>query len=152
LAPQFPFEYFFLDERLDQLYTDQATLRDLVLIFSLIAIFISCIGLFALTSFIVEQRTKEIGIRKILGAESVQLMLLVGREFMRLVLISFLLAGPLTYFLLSQWLSEFALHIGIDWTVYLITALLSVFISILTISYHSFKVTRTDPVMALKYE
>jgi len=153
MAPQFPFEYFFLDERLDQLYTDQATLRDdLVMIFSIIAIFISCIGLFALTSFIVEQRTKEIGIRKILGAEAMQLMTLVGKEFLRLVIISFLIAGPISYFLLSEWLSGFALHIGIDWTVYLFTAIFSFVISVITISYHSIKVTRTDPVLALKYE
>ena len=140
-------------ERLDQLYTDQATLRDdLVMIFSIIAIFISCIGLFALTSFIVEQRTKEIGIRKILGAEAMQLMTLVGKEFLRLVIISFLIAGPISYFLLSEWLSGFALHIGIDWTVYLFTAIFSFVISVITISYHSIKVTRTDPVLALKYE
>ena len=151
-APQFPFDYFFLEDRLDRLYRGQNTLRLLVGLFSIIAVAISCIGLFALASLSIEQRTKEIGIRKILGAEAMTLVRLIGNEFMMLVGIAFLVAIPFAYWALNKWLAGFAYRIDFDWWSVLLAGVLSLFIAALTISYHAWKVTRTDPVLSLRHE
>ena len=126
-APQFPFEYFFLQERLDRLYQGQNTLRVLMAMFSLIAVAISCIGLFALASLTIEQRTKEIGIRKILGADSWTLVRLIGRDFMLLVSLAFIIAVPLSYYGLNRWLGGFAYSIAFDWSAVALAGILSTF-------------------------
>ena len=151
-APQFPFEYFFLQERLDRLYQGQNTLRVLMAMFSLIAVAISCIGLFALASLTIEQRTKEIGIRKILGADSWTLVRLIGREFMLLVSLAFIIAVPLSYYGLNRWLGGFAYSIAFDWSAVALAGILSLLVAAITISYHSWKVTVSDPVKSIRYE
>lgn len=151
-GPQFPFEYFFLEERLDTLYQGQNTLRILVGLFSIVAIVISCIGLFALTSLSVEQRTKEIGVRKILGASGISLVQLIAKEFLGLVFIAFVIATPFAYWALNNWLSSFAYSIDFEWSAVLVAGVLSLLISAITISYHAWRVTKTDPVNSLRYE
>ncbi len=151
-APQFPFDYFFLEERLDRLYQGQNTLRILVSLFSIIAVAIACIGLFALSSLSIEQRTKEIGIRKILGAEPLSLMKLIGGEFLALVGIAFLLAVPFSYWALNQWLNDFAYRIDFNWGAVIFAGFISLLVAALTISFHAWKVTLTDPVKSIRYE
>lgn len=151
-APEFPFDYFFLEDRLDRLYENQDTLRKLVALFSIIALIISAIGLFALSSLSISQRTKEIGIRKILGAEAPQLIRLLSKEFLTLVLIALCIAAPLAFWLLNNWLDGFAYHIEFAWLNVALAALIAVAIAILSMSYHLTKVLRSDPVKSIRYE
>ena len=151
-APQFPFDYFFLEDRLDSLYRGQNTLRVLVGLFSIIALAISCIGLFALASLSIEQRTREIGIRKILGAEAWTLIRLIGNEFMLLVAIAFVMSVPFAYWARNEWLAGFAYRIAFDWWSVLLAGVLSILVAAITISYHAWKVTLTDPVQSIRRE
>lgn len=151
-APQFPFEYFFLEERLDRLYQGQNTLSLLVGLFSIIAVAISCIGLFALASLSIEQRTKEIGIRKILGAEPLALVRLIGNEFIMLVGVAFIVAIPFSYWALNRWLSGFAYRIDFDWWTVILAGVISLLVAAITISYHAWKVSVSDPVKSIRYE
>lgn len=151
-APEFPFDYFFLEDRLDRLYENQDTLRKLVALFSLIALIISAIGLFALSSLSIAQRTKEIGIRKILGAEAPQLIQLLSKEFLSLVIIALLIASPLSFWLLNNWLQSFAYHIDFSWWNVALAAILALAIALLSMSYHLTKVLRSDPVQSIRYE
>ena len=109
-----PFEYFFLDSRLAQSYKDELKLSQLTTIFSGLAILVACFGLFGLTTFIMEQRTKEIGIRKVLGIKSTAIMTLLSRDFIKLIGIAFIITLPLAYFLLDRWLNEFAYRVNIE--------------------------------------
>ena len=120
--------------------------------FALLAIFISCIGLFGMASFMAEQRTKEIGIRKVLGASETQITLLLSGNFTRLIVISFMIVSPATYWILSVWLENFAFRISINPMVFLAGGVLALVIALLTISYHTLRSARANPVNALRYE
>lgn len=149
---EYPFEYFFLDENINKTYKSQDNLAKLVGYFSALAIFIACLGLFALASFTAEQRTKEIGIRKVLGAPVVNIVNLMSTEFLKLVLISALIAWPVTYFLMSRWLNDFAYRINIGLGVFLISAVVGVSIALITVLFHAMRSAYSNPVKALKYE
>jgi putative ABC transport system permease protein len=152
IAPAFPFEFSFLDENLDKLYKAQDNLFKLIGYFSILAIFIACLGMFALASFTAEQRTKEIGIRKVLGASSSGIIVLLSKEFLKLVLISNLVAWPLSYFLMNRWLDDFAYKIGITFWSFIAATFAGLLIAFLTVSFQAFKASHTNPVNALKYE
>lgn len=151
-APQFPFEYFFLEDRLDSLYRGQDTLRLMVALFSLVAIIISCIGLFALTSLSVARRTKEIGIRKILGADSGVIAWLISKEVLVLICLAFIISIPVAYWGVERWLESFAFRIDFGWGTVLLAAGTSILVAMITISYHALTVSRSNPVKALRYE
>jgi putative ABC transport system permease protein len=151
-APQYPLRYTFLDEDFDRLYKTEQKQAQIFTIFSGLAIFIACLGLFGLAAYTTEQRRKEIGIRKILGASVSGLVSLVSREFIRLVLLANVLAWPLAYLAMRHWLESFTYRIGIGWYIYLGAGLLALVIALLTISFQALKVAIANPVVALREE
>jgi putative ABC transport system permease protein len=151
-SKEYPFEYFFLDDNLNNLYKSQDNLAKLIGYFSVLAVFIACLGLFALASFTAEQRTKEIGIRKVLGAPVVTIVNLMSKEFLKLVVISAFIAWPVTYYLMSNWLNNFAYRIHIGLSVFIFSGIAGVFIALLTVLFHALKSAYNSPVKALRYE
>ncbi len=152
IAPAFPFEFSFLDENLDQLYKSQANLSKLIGYFSILAIFIACLGMFALSSFTAEQKTKEIGIRKVLGASTPGIVNLLSKEFLKLVLLANLFAWPVAYFAMNKWLDDFAFRINIQFWSFIAAAIVSIMIALMTISYQSIKAAIANPIRSLRYE
>lgn len=146
------FQYSFVDQRLETLYAQDKRLANVVFIFSALAIFIACLGLYALASFTTEQRTKEIGIRKVLGASITQVTKMLSIDFVKLVFISVLIAAPIGYFTMEKWLSGFAYRIEISFLVFAAAGIISVVIAFLTISYESIKAAQANPVESLRSE
>lgn len=150
--PDHPFYYFFLKETFESYHNSEKKLGTIFRSFSILAIIIACLGLFGLASYTAEQRTKEIGIRKVLGSSSANVIFMLCRQFLRLVLIANIISWPITYMLINKWLRNFAYPVEQSLFIYLITALLSVTLAFLTIIYHSFKASRANPAETLKYE
>ena len=150
--PNHPFEYTFVDENYDLLYRSEMKLSRLSGYFTGIAIFVACLGLFGLASFMALQKTKEIGIRKVLGASIGSIVYRLVHEFVGLVVLASLIACPLAYFALNQWLSSFAYRIGIGMGIMLSAAALALVIALLTVSYQSIKAAAADPIDSLRYE
>ncbi|MBV6647660.1 MAG: ABC transporter permease, partial [Cyclobacteriaceae bacterium] len=150
--PNRPFEYFFLDDKLAQSYKAEQNLSKVTIIFSVLAILVACLGLFGLATYSVEQRTKEIGIRKVLGIASSQILMLLSKEFMWLILLAFGLSAPLAYLLLDSWLDSFAYRITIVVWPFVSAGVLTFLVSMLTVSYHAYRASRINPVETLKYE
>ena len=117
-----------------------------------LAIFISCLGLFGLAAFSAEKRTKEIGVRKVLGASVINIIVMLSKEFTRLVAVAFIVAVPLSYFLMDRWLQDFAYRINIGWEIFAIAGVLALLIALLTVSYQAIRAALANPVDALKYE
>jgi len=151
-SPQFPFEFRFLDDYFDELYRSEQRLGILFSYFSALAIIISCLGLFGLATYSAEQRTKEIGIRKVLGASVPCIINLLSKEFILLVGLANLIAWPIAYYAMSKWLQDFAYHISIEWWVFLITGAGTLIITLLTVGFKAAGAARADPVETLKYE
>jgi len=149
---QFPFEYQFLDDQLNKQYEAQGRLAKLVGIFSLLAVFIACLGLFALASWTAEKRTREIGIRKVMGADTMRISYLVTRDFLMLVLIGAVVAIPLARFAVGRWLENFAFRTAIEPVVFVLAALVVLLIATVTVSFRAIKAAQTDPVRALRHE
>ena len=152
LIPDRPLEYFFLDSRLAQSYKDEQKLSQLTVIFSTLAIFVACLGLFGLTTYITEQRTKEISIRKVLGIKSISILTLLTKDFIRLIGIAFVVTLPIAYILLEQWLSEFAYRITIGAVPFLFAGVIVLMVTVLTIGYHGLKAMHINPANTLKSE
>jgi putative ABC transport system permease protein len=152
LAPGQPFTYYFLDERFGSMYAAETRLGKIFGIFSALAILIACLGLFALTAFTAEQRTKEIGIRKVLGASVSSIVLLLSKELGKLVLIAFLLAAPLAWYGIDWWLKDYTFKTEIGIGLYLFSGLAALFIASATMSFQSFRAAASDPVKSLKSE
>jgi putative ABC transport system permease protein len=151
-APNEPFDYNFLDENFDELFRVEQRMGQVFSVFSGLAIFIACLGLFALAAFTAEQRTKEIGIRKALGASPVGLVVLLSREFTKLVLIAFVPAAVAAWFIVDSWLNGFEYRIDIDPLVFIGSGVIAIVIAWLTVSYQSIKAAATNPVNSLRYE
>jgi putative ABC transport system permease protein len=151
-APGLPFRYSFLDQDYDKLYKADAQLGKVAGIFSGLAIVVGCLGLLGLTSFSVERRVKEIGIRKVLGASIGNVVFLISKEFMWLIAIAFVIAIPLTYYLVSQWLQNFTDRISIGPLTFIIAGISVIVIAWLTVSFLSFKAAATNPTKALRNE
>lgn len=152
MNPNYPFTYRFLDESYENLYRGETTIGLLANYFSGIAIFISLLGLFGLASFAAEQRIKEIGIRKVLGAGIPNLMLIMSKGFLVLVGIGFLIAAPLAYFFMDNWLGDFEYRVQISAIVFVIAGAASLLITIMTVGYHSIRAASANPVKSLRYE
>jgi putative ABC transport system permease protein len=150
--PDKPFEYSFLDEDFDEQYRSEQRTGIIFNYFAFIAIFISCLGLFGLVMFATEQRTKEIGIRKVLGASLQNVILLISTDFIKLVLIANVIAIPLAWYSMNQWLDSFAYHVDLRWTTFLIASVSSILIAWLTMSYQSLKAASANPVESLRSE
>jgi putative ABC transport system permease protein len=151
-APNTDFEYVFLDDEYDRLYRNEQRTGNLSLLFSMLTIMISALGMFGLASFASEQRTKEIGIRKVLGASVPDVLFLFSREFLKWVLISNLLAWPIAYFLMQKWLQNFAYRTPLGIGIFFLAALISLFITVTSVFYQSMKSALSNPVKSLRYE
>jgi len=152
MAPGQPFTYYFLDERFGTMYAAETRLGKIFGIFSVLAVLIACLGLFALTSFTAEQRTKEIGIRKVLGASVSSIIVLLSKEFGKLVLIAFVLAAPIAWYGIDWWLKDYTYKTEIGLGLYLVAGLAAFLIAWITMSFQSFKAASSDPVKSLRSE
>ena len=150
--PQTPFGYEFLDQRFGKLYAREQTQQMLFGVFAGIAIFISCLGLLGLSMFMAELRTKEIGVRKVLGASVASIVTLLSQDFLKLVLIAIAIASPIAWYAMHNWLQDFAYHTEINWWVFALAGILSVGIALFTISFQSIKAALMNPVKSLKSE
>jgi putative ABC transport system permease protein len=150
--PDNAFQYSFVDDRINNQYQNELQFQKIFGVFTLLAIIIACLGLLGLGVFAVTQRTKEVGIRKVLGASAVRILYLFTRDSIRLVLVSYLIAVPLVYWAMREWLSTFAFHIGIEWQVFLIPPMLLVTVSMVTIVVVSLRAALLNPAVALRHE
>jgi ABC-type antimicrobial peptide transport system permease subunit len=150
LNPKFPFTYRFADEEYQKLYKSEAIVHKLSNCFAFLAIFISCLGLLGLAMFMAEQRTKEFGIRKVLGARVSTLFGLLSREFLLLVLAAFLVASPIAWWAMHTWLQNFAYHIDVQWWVFPLAGGAALLIALLTVSIQALKVSVANPVKSLR--
>ncbi|MDD5696045.1 MAG: ABC transporter permease [Bacteroidales bacterium] len=151
-SPSIPFEYSFLDRQYDQLYRNEEQTRKLFLAFSFLAIFIACMGLLGLVTFIAHQKIKEIGIRKVFGATSFSISVLLSRYLTKWILLANIIAWPLSWYFFDRWLNHFAYRTSIEWWYFLLAGLLSLFIALVTLSYQTVKSAFMNPEEALKYE
>ena len=152
VLPQSICEVKFFDDRLEELYTNEVKISGLFRYFSFIAIFISCIGLFGLSLFIIERRKKEIGVRKVNGAKIGEVMFLLNKDFIRWVIIAFVIACPIAWFLMRKWLENFAFKTSLSWWIFALAGALALIIALLTVSYQSYRAAVRNPVEALRYE
>ena len=150
--PGNPFEYFFVDENYKKAYAEERQYSQLFTAASILAIFIACLGLFGLATFTVEARTKEIGVRKVLGASVASVVVLLSKDFLKLVGVAILIASPVAAYFLNKWLEDFAYRIDIAWWVYALAALLAASIAVLTVGYQSIRAGLMNPVDSLRSE
>ena len=152
IIPNSAFEYTFIDKSIERLYAQEKRAVQVSMIFCGLAIFVASLGLFALAAFTTEQRTKEIGVRKVLGASPTSITKMLSLDFVNLILIALLIAFPISYWLMEGWLETFAYRIAITWTIFLIAGGLALAIALLTISFQSAKAAMTSPIKSLKTE
>lgn len=150
--PNTPFNYQFADEEYGKKFRAEERISSLAKVFTLFAIFISCLGLFGLTSFVAEQRTKEIGVRKVLGASISQLWLLLSKDFIALVVVALVIASPLAYYLMSGWLQKFPYRTSLGWDVFMIACVGALIITLITVSFQAIKAATANPVKSLRTE
>jgi putative ABC transport system permease protein len=151
-VPQRPFTYSFLDKNLAEQYHAEQTTQKIFTIFSVLAIFIGCIGLLGLAAYSTQQRLREISIRKVLGAGVGNIIAMLSKDFLRLVAIASLIAFPVAWYAMHTWLQEFAYRINISWWVFIIAGLLSALIALFTISFQAIKAAIANPVKSLRTE
>lgn len=150
VVPNREFEHWFLDESFDKLFDQEKRLGQLFGIFSGLAIFVSCLGLFGLASFTMEQNKKSVAVRKVLGASVSDVVFMMSKDFLKLVLIGLVIAAPIAYYAMAKWLDSFAYNVGFTWIVYFYAALAGAFVAFVTVSYHSLKAATGNPVNSLK--
>jgi len=152
LGPGLPFSYHFLNESFNEMYRTEQRVGKIALIFSVLAIFIACLGLFGLATFIAEQRTKEIGIRKVLGASVQGIVQMLSKDFMKLVAIAFVFAAPLGWWAMHTWLQDFAYRINIEWWMFAVAGVGALLIALITVSFQAIKAAIANPVKSLRTE
>ncbi|RIV17253.1 ABC transporter permease [Fibrisoma montanum] len=150
--PESPFDFKFADAEYDNKFRDEERIGKLARIFAVLAIFISCLGLFGLASFVAEQRTKEIGVRKVLGASVTSLWGLLSKDFVRLVIISFLISAPIAWYFLNDWLQQYEYRTGISWWIFALAGIGATIITLLTVSFQAIRAALMDPVKSLRTE
>jgi ABC-type antimicrobial peptide transport system permease subunit len=151
-TPSVPFDYKFVDEEFGSKFSNEERIGKLATYFAILAILISCLGLFGLASFVAEQRTKEIGIRKVLGASVANLWRLLSKEFVLLVLVSCILAAPIAWYYLRNWLNNYDYRITISWQVFVVAAVVALFITLITVSFQAIRAALANPVKNLRSE
>lgn len=151
-APAYPFEYSFLDERFDQLYKDEAKQEFVLSIFSIIAIFVACLGLFGLASYTAIKRTKEVGVRKVLGSSVQNIVLLLSKDLLKPVLLGALIAIPVGYFAMNKWLQSFAYRVEFHWWMFALAIGIAITIALLTVGVQAIKAAMANPVKSLRTE
>jgi putative ABC transport system permease protein len=152
LAPHLPFEYEFLDDQFNKLYTAETRTGKIFYSFALLAISLACLGLLGLVTFTVYQRTREIGIRKVLGASIPGLIVMLSKDFLKLVVIAIVIASPVAWWVMNKWLQDFAYRINIGWWTFLVAAIAALLIALITISFQAIKAAITNPVKSLRTE
>lgn len=152
LSPEQPFNYHFLDDSFARMYDAERRVGEIAGVFGLLSILVSCLGLFGLAAFTTEQRTKEIGIRKVLGASVTGITSLLARDFMKLVLLAIVIATPVAWYFMKKWLSDFAYRIEMQWWMFAVAGLVAILIAFLTVSFQSVKAALANPVKSLRSE
>ena len=152
INPKFPFTYSFADEEYNKLYKSEQTVSKLSAWFAFLGIFVSCLGLLGLAMFTVEQRTREIGIRKVLGAGAASLLTLVSRQFILLVLIALLIASPIAWWAMNNWLQSFAYSVGIEWWIFALAGTGMIVVAVITVTFQSIRAVLMNPVKSLRTE
>lgn len=152
MAPGIPFSYRFLDESFDEMYRDEQRIGKVVFMFSIIAIIIGCLGLFGLSTFIAEQRTKEIGIRKVLGASVGNLVGMLSKDFLWMILIAFVIAVPIAWYVMNSWISDFAYRTQLSWWIFAVAGLAALSIALITVSFQAIKAALMNPTKSLRTE
>jgi putative ABC transport system permease protein len=152
MAPGMPFSYRFLDDEFNNMYSSEQKIGKIILIFSTLAILIACLGLFGLSTFIAEQRTKEIGIRKVLGSSVSSIVQLLSKDFIKLVILSFIIAAPVAWWFMNKWLQDFANRVDISWWIFLLAGALALMIALATVSFQAIKAALMNPVKSLRTE
>jgi putative ABC transport system permease protein len=147
-----PVEFHFLDQNFARQYDAEQKQEQLSLIFTILAVFIACLGLFGLAAFTAQQRIKEIGVRKVLGATVASITIMLGKDFIKLVFLSILIAAPIAWYAMSKWLEDFAYRINIGWAVFVIAGFAALFIALLTVSFHAIRAAIANPVKSLRTE
>jgi len=150
--PGFPFDYKYFNAEYEELYRSEEKLSKIFRYFSILTILISCLGLFGLAAFMAEQRTKEVGIRKVMGANFYDIFRILSSEFMKWVIIANVIAWPLAYYFMNRWLLGYAYHTRLSIWIFLLTAVISLVIAMLTVSYQAIRTAQQHPVKSLKYE
>lgn len=152
MAPGMPFNHRFLDDSFDDMYRAEQRVSNIALTFAILAILVACLGLFGLASFIAEQRTKEIGIRKVLGLSTEGIVRLLSKDFLKLVLIAFVIATPVAWYFMHRWLEDFAFRVDIAWWVFALAGVLALCIAMLTVSFQAIKAALANPIQSLRTE
>jgi putative ABC transport system permease protein len=152
MAPGQPFTYTFMNDSFNNVYKTEERIGKLSLAFAFFTILVACLGLFGLVTFIAEQRIKEIGIRKVLGASVVSIVQLLSKDFVKLVIISICIASPIAYFAMNKWLQDFVFRINIEWWIFALAGIISIVIALLTVSYQAIKAAIANPVKSLRTE
>jgi ABC-type antimicrobial peptide transport system permease subunit len=150
--PAFPFNYIFVDDQFNAMFLSEMLISKLSRVFAALAIIISCLGLFGLAAYTAERRTKEIGIRKVLGSSISGIAALLSKDFLKLVTISCLVAFPLSWWMMHNWLQGYDYRIGISWWIFIVAGLLAIFIAVITISFQAIKAAVANPVKSLRTE
>jgi putative ABC transport system permease protein len=152
VIPTYPFEYYFLDENFDEMYRAEESIGTLLKYFTVLAVFVACLGLFGLASFTSEQRTKEIGIRKVLGAKVSNITVLLCREFFLLVFVSNIIAWPVAYFLMKSWLQSYAYRASLSVFIFMAAMGIALMVAFLSVSFQAIRAATANPVDSLRYE
>jgi putative ABC transport system permease protein len=152
VVPDRPFDYKFMDDEFDKLFKGEQNLKVILNLFTVLAVFIACLGLFGLVAYTVKQRVKEIGVRKVLGASVQNISLLLSKDFLKLVCISILIAAPISWYAMHKWLQNFAFHTDISWSIFMWSGLATVVIALITVSLQAIKAASANPVKSLRTE
>ncbi|MBI2731622.1 MAG: ABC transporter permease [Sphingobacteriales bacterium] len=152
MAPGMPFSYEFLDESFDNMYREEQRVGKVALTFAILAIIIACLGLFGLATYMAEQRTKEIGVRKVLGASVPGIVSMLSKDFIKLVMFSFVLAVPFAWWGMNKWLQDFAYRIDISWWIFMVAGVVALLIALITVSFQAIKAALSNPVKSLRTE
>jgi putative ABC transport system permease protein len=150
--PELPYQFTFLDEKFAELYKSEQRQGTIFTVFACIAIFIACLGLFGLSAFTISQRFKEIGVRRVLGAQVDSIVLLLSKDFLKLVFIASIIAFPIAWYAMTHWLADFAYRVNIQWWVFILAAMLALIVALATVSFHAVKAAVTNPVKSLRME
>ncbi|HVZ26654.1 MAG TPA: FtsX-like permease family protein, partial [Sediminibacterium sp.] len=150
--PEYPFGYTFVDQEYAKKFDDTQRTGTLAALFAGLTIVISCLGLFGLAAYTAENRVKEIGVRKVLGASVFHITALLSRDFLALVMVSFVIATPIAWYALHKWLEGYTYRIYVEWWVFLFAACLSILVALITVSYHAIRAATSNPVKALRTE
>ncbi|MCK0177668.1 ABC transporter permease [Flavobacteriaceae bacterium S0862] len=152
VAPGMPFDYSFLDESFDNMYRQEQRIGSVAITFAFLAIIIACLGLLGLATYIAEQRTKEIGVRKVLGASVTNIVRMLSTDFVKLVLLAFLIATPIAWWFMNTWLQDFAFRIDLSWWIFAGTGMISLIVALITLSFQAIRAAITNPVKSLRTE